>query len=177
MTSAENRNLHEGVEADEPNKLAIRVILLYIIKYLALSTRTFRFTNSMYLLTRLTVAAVCAVLVIPSLAHAQDPAAPPKDTATKKPDSAATAAAVDKSLLTGFYEIEAGRGLTITLEKDTLYGAPPNGQKRKLIYQSGLAFAVDGTKMTLTFVPGPDGVATDLVMQGNGQTRMLKKIR
>ena len=130
----------------------------------------------MALRTRLSVIAVCAVILVPFSVHAQDPA-PPKDTAAKKADSAATTETVDMSLLTGFYEIVPGRGLTITLEKDQLYGAPSSGEKRKLIFTSGLAFAVEGTKMTLTFIPGPDGVATDLVMMQNGQTRMLKKIR
>ena len=133
----------------------------------------------MSLLTRLSVVAATAVILGPISVKAQNPA-PPKDTAiTQKTDSAASktdsTAAVDKSLLTGFYEIMPGRGLTITLEKDELYGAPSSGEKKKLIYQSGLLFAVEGTKMTLTFIPGPDGRATDLVMQQNGQTRMLKK--
>ena len=125
----------------------------------------------MSLLTRLTIVATSAVILLPISAKAQDPA-PPKDSVTQKTDSTE---AVDKSLLTGFYEIMPGRGLTITLEKDELYGAPSSGEKKKLIYQSGLLFAVEGTKMTLTFIPGPDGRATDLVMQQNGQTRMLKK--
>ena len=133
----------------------------------------------MSLITRLTVVAAIAVILVPSFARAQDPA-PPRDTVTQKTDSVApkpdSAADVDKSLLTGFYEIMPGRGLTITLEKNELYGAPSSGEKRKLIYQSGLAFAVEGTKMTLTFIPGPDGRATDLVMQRDGQTRMLKRI-
>lgn len=130
----------------------------------------------MPLITRLTLV-IFAVLVIPASVHAQEPAAPPKDTTAQKADSAA-ANTIDMSLLTGFYEIAPGRGLTITLEKDnTLYGAPSSGEKRKLIYQSGLAFLVEGTKMTLTFIPGPDGRATDLVMQQNGQTRMIKKTR
>jgi len=131
----------------------------------------------MSLFTRLAFVVICAVVVVPVSAHAQNPA-PAKDTAAQKPDSAAPAAdTIDKSLLTGFYEIADGRGLTITLDKDQLYGAPSSGEKRKLIYQSGLAFAVEGTKMTLTFIPGPDGRATDLVMQQNGQTRMVKKTR
>ena len=130
----------------------------------------------MTLVTRILNVTACAVLV-PASSRAQDPA-PPKDTVTQKTDSAIAAdTTIDKSLLTGFYEIMDGRGLTITLEKDTLYGAPSSGQKRRLIYQSGLAFAVDGTKMTLTFIPGADGRATDLVMQQNGQTRMVKRIR
>ena len=128
-------------------------------------------------LARITVVVV-ALFLIPVSTRAQEPAAPPKDTIAKKVESAAVANTVDLSLLTGFYEIAPGRGLTITLEKDnTLYGAPSSGEKRKLIYQSGLAFLVDGTKMTLTFIPGSDGRATDLVMQQNGQTRMVKKTR
>lgn len=130
----------------------------------------------MSFLTRSTLI-VSALFVIPASVRAQEPAAPPKDTTAHKVDSAA-ANTVDLSLLTGFYEIAPGRGLTITLEKDnTLYGAPSSGEKRKLIYQSGLAFLVEGTKMTLTFIPGSDGRATDLVMQQNGQTRMIKKTR
>ena len=130
----------------------------------------------MSLVNRIALIIACALVLIPASARAQD-LAPPKDTAAQKTDSAAPADSVDRSLLTGFYELAPGRGLTITLEKGELYGAPSSGEKRKLIYQSGLAFLVEGTKMTLTFIPGPDGVATDLVMQQNGQSRMVKKTR
>jgi hypothetical protein len=131
----------------------------------------------MSLLTRINVvAAACAIILAPALAYAQDPA-PAKDTVAQKADSAAITDTIDKSTLTGFYEVAPGRGLTITVEKDTLYGAPSSGEKRKLIYQSGLAYAVEGTKMTLTFILGPDGRASDLIMAQNGQTRMIKKIR
>jgi hypothetical protein len=131
----------------------------------------------MSLFTRIIVVAACAVLV-PASAHAQNPAPTPTttDTAAHKTDSAATDD-IDKSTLTGFYEVAPGRGLTITLEKDTLYGAPSSGEKRKLIYQSGLAFAVEGTKMTLTFIPGADGHASSLVMQQNGQSRIINRTR
>ena len=124
--------------------------------------------------SRIALVAICSIVFVPFSARAQNPA----DTAAKKPDSAAAADnTIDRSLLTGFYEIAPGRGLTISLEKDELYGAPSSGEKRKLIYQSGLAFLVEGTKMTLTFIPGPDGRATDLVMTQNGQTRMVHKTR
>ena len=126
-------------------------------------------------LTRIIVAA-CAIAVVPALAYAQDPA-PAKDSIAQKADSTVAADAIDKSTLTGFYELAPGRGLTITLEKDTLYGAPSSGEKRKLVYQSGLAFGVDGTKMTLTFVLGADGRASSLIMAQNGQTRMVNKVR
>jgi len=126
--------------------------------------------------SRIALVAICSIVFVPFSARAQNPA-PPTDSAAKKPDSAAAAETPDKSLLTGFYEIAPGRGLTITLDKDELYGAPSSGEKRKLIYQSGLAFLVEGTKMTLTFIPGPDGRATDLVMTQNGQTRMVHKTK
>ena len=71
----------------------------------------------MALRTRLSVIAAFAVILAPFSAHAQDPA-PQKDTAAKNADSAATTETVDMSLLTGFYEIVPGRGLTITLQKD-----------------------------------------------------------
>ena len=131
--------------------------------------------SAMSQITRLIVVA-CALILVPAVSHAQNPA-PPKDTVSQKTDSAATTDTIDKSTLTGFYEVAPGRGLTITLEKDTLYGAPSSGEKRKLIYQSGLAFLVDGTKMTLTFVLGPDGSASSLIMQQNGQSRMINKTR
>ena len=130
----------------------------------------------MPLITRLTAVAAFA-LVVPAIAQSQD-TPPAKDTAAAKAtDSSATANTVDKSTLTGFYEIAPGRGLTITLEKDELYGAPSTGEKKKLIYQSGLAFAVEGTKMTLTFILGADGRASNVIMGQNGQTRMLNKTR
>ena len=136
---------------------------------------TFRFSYSMSPFTRL--ATVVALALVPAIVQAQDPA-PAKDTTIPKADSAAPAAdALDKSTLTGFYELAPGRGLTITLDKDQLYGEPSSGEKRKLIYQSGTAFAVDGTKMTLTFILGADGRASDLIMAQNGQTRMVKRVR
>lgn len=130
----------------------------------------------MSLVTRITIVAACAVFLAPAAARAQDPA-PPKDTVTQKADSAAATDTIDKSTLTGFYELAPGRGLTITLEKDTLYGSPSSGEKRRLNYQSGLAFGVEGTKMTLTFVLGADGRASSLIMAQNGQTRMVNKTR
>src|SRR5215208_3946540 len=111
----------------------------------------------MSLITRITVVAACAVILVPFRAHAQTPA-PAKDTvvahkadSAAAKDSAATDDNVDLSTLTGFYEIVPGKGLTITLENGTLFGAPSTGEKKKLIYKSGLAFTVEGTKMTLSF--------------------------
>ena len=131
----------------------------------------------MSLITRFSF--VVALALVPFSARAQ--ATTPTDTAPKKADSAAattsTTDAIDKSTLVGFYEIMPGRGLTITLEKDELYGAPSSGEKRKLIYQSGYAFLVDGTKIMLTFIPGADGLASDLIMAQNGQTRMIHKTK
>ena len=130
----------------------------------------------MSLLARIAFVTIVSLVLAPASTYAQTAAPVTTDTSAKKTDSTAQAeSAVDKSMLTGFYEIMQGRGLTISLEKDELYGQPTNGEKRKLIYQSGLAFLVDGTKMTLTFIPGPDGRATDLVMQQNGQTRMVHR--
>lgn len=140
---------------------------------------TLRSSNSMSLLTRITAVAAFAAIFAPAIARAQDPA-PAKDTVAPKADSAAAATTtdtVDKTTLTGFYELAPGRELAITLEKGELYGAPPNAEKKKLIYQSGLAYAVDGTKMTLTFILGADGRASDIIMAQNGQTRMIKRTR
>ena len=130
----------------------------------------------MSILTRITIVAACAFFLLPALARGQDPA-PAKDSVALNADSAATHDTIDKSTLTGFYELAPGRGLTITLEKDTLYGAPSSGEKRRLNYQSGLAFGVEGTKMTLTFVLGADGRASSLIMAQNGQTRLVNKTR
>ena len=129
----------------------------------------------MSLLARIT--SVVALALVPAIAQAQNPA-PAKDTIAPKADSAAPAAStLDKSTLTGAYEVAPGKELTISLEKDELYGAPSSGEKKKLIYQSGLAFAVEGTKMTLTFILGADGRASNLIMAQDGQTRMINKIR
>jgi len=125
----------------------------------------------MSLMFRTILVAAVAAIVLPAAARAQDSTA-------KKTDSAATTPkTTDLSVLTGFYEVAPGRGLTITLEKDTLYGAPSSGEKKKLIPQSELTFAVDGTKMTLIFVMGDDGKASDLIMQQGGQTRTLPKTK
>ena len=117
-------------------------------------------------------AAVVAASLLPTAARAQQQDTVKREAAAATVDSAAT---VDLDALTGFYEIAPGRGLTITTDKGSLYGQPSTGEKRKLIHQSGTAFAVDGTKMTLTFLLGPDGRATDLIMAQNGQQRFLPR--
>ena len=155
--------------------LEFRPDLLYDTKDFKKPAVHLLISKFMSLLTRIT--AVVALALVPAIAQAQD-TAPKKDSVAAKADSAGPAAdALDKSTLTGFYEVAPGRGLTITLEKDELYGAPSTGEKKKLIYQSGLAFAVEGTKMTLTFILGADGRASNLIMAQNGQTRMINKIR
>ena len=129
----------------------------------------------MSLRLRIVLAAAIAAFVIPRSSFSQEST----PAAAKKPDTAVVAApiaAADLEALTGFYEIMSGRGLTITLEKGSLYGAPSNGEKRKLTHQTGTAYAVEGTAMTLTFILGPDGKATDIIMTQNGRQRMLKRI-
>ena len=119
------------------------------------------------------LSAIVAAVLIPIAGRAQE-ATQSRDTLMQKADSAAQAP-VDLEALTGFYEIAPGRGLTISVDKGTLYGQPSSGEKRKLVHQSGTLFAVDGTKMTLTFMLGSDGKATDIIMAQNGQQRFLPR--
>jgi hypothetical protein len=129
-------------------------------------------------LTRLALVAAAAAL-LPAAAQAQQPQpAPARDSAVVTPAGAAvdTMKVVDEPLvLAGFYEREAGRGITVTLENDVLYGAPSNGEKRQLIHKYGTTYNVEGTPMMVTFTLDANGLPTEMVMKQNGQQRVLKK--
>ena len=98
--------------------------------------------------------------------------------ATERPSSepsSATPAAPSLEALTGFYEAQAGRGITIVVENGKLYGEPTGNPRRELVLQSGTTYTVVGTSspMTVTFVLGADGRATEMVMrQGDGERRL-----
>jgi hypothetical protein len=132
----------------------------------------------MSLLTRLTLTAAAAA-ILPAAAQAQQPQPAPAKDSTAPAVAAApvdTMKTVDEPLvLAGFYEMNAGRGLTITFEDDALFGTPPNGEKRKLIHKYGTTYSPEGTQMTLTFKLDANGLPTELVMRVNGQERVLKK--
>lgn len=120
------------------------------------------------------VALVGALALPTSLALAQGdtvrapaPAAPP----------AAPAAQVPPDDLVGFYELAPGRGLTITLEGGSLYGATSSGSRRKLALASGTTYAVEGSPMTVTFTLDADGRVGGLVMRQGGNERTMPKVR
>ena len=90
---------------------------------------------------------------------------------------AAPAALVAPDELVGFYELAPGRGLTVTLEGGSLYGATSSGGKRKLALASGTTYAVEGSPMTVTFTLDPDGRVAGLVMRQGGNERTMPKVR
>jgi CubicO group peptidase (beta-lactamase class C family) len=109
------------------------------------------------------------------LAAASGPAGPARDASLP---SDADAAPVALAALTGFYEAQAGRGITIIVENGKLYGEPTGNPRRELVLQSGTTYSVAGTEspMTVTFVLGGDGRVTEMVMrQGNGERRFPKR--
>lgn len=129
-----------------------------------------------------TLAAAAVAALFPTVAFAQQPVA--KDSSAPKAEAAPAAEAakqdttktVDEPLvLAGFYEMGAGRGITISLEDESLYGTPSNGEKRKLVHQYGTTYAVEGTQMTVRFTLDANGLPTEMVMRQNGQQRVLKK--
>jgi hypothetical protein len=132
----------------------------------------------MSLLTRLSLVAAVAAL-LPTLAQAQQSQpAPAKDSVAAAAAPVDTMKVVDEPLvLAGFYEMNAGRGITVSLENDKLYGTPSNGEKRELLHKYGTTYAVDGTQMTVTFTLDANGLPTEMVMKQNGQQRILKKGR
>jgi ABC-type phosphate transport system substrate-binding protein len=90
-------------------------------------------------------------------------------------DADAAPAALES--LAGFYEAQAGRGITIIVENGKLYGEPTGNPRRELVLQSGTTYSVAGTEspMTVTFVLGGNGRVTEMVMrQGNGERRFPK---
>jgi hypothetical protein len=91
-----------------------------------------------------------------------------------------TAAAAPKlEALVGEYQAAPGRAIIVTLENGQLYGEPTNNPKRPLAHISGSTFDVSGTAapMTVTFVVGPDGRATAMIMKRDGQERRLPRLR
>jgi|GEM_PF-135969 len=79
--------------------------------------------------------------------------------------------------LTGEYELEPGRTLSITLADGRLHGRPPGGEIRTLVHVSGTTFSAADTPITLTFTLGADGRATAVVMRQNGRERTLPRVR
>jgi hypothetical protein len=95
--------------------------------------------------------------------------------ASQPSDADAAPAALES--LAGFYEAQAGRGITIIVENGKLYGEPTGNPRRELVLQSGTTYSVAGTEspMTVTFVLGGNGRVTEMVMrQGNGERRFPK---
>ena len=81
--------------------------------------------------------------------------------------------------LAGFYEAQAGRGITIIVENGKLYGEPTGNPRRELVLQSGTTYTVVGTEspMTVTFVVGSHGRVTEMVMRQRGGERRFPKAR
>ena len=91
----------------------------------------------------------------------------------------AAAAPVELEALTGFCEAREGRGITVTVENGKLYGEPTGNPKRELVFQSGTTYTVTGasSSVTVTFVIGDDGRATEMVMRQGGAERRFPKAR
>ena len=86
----------------------------------------------------------------------------------------------DPEALVGFYEMEPGRGITISLEDGTFYGEPTGHSKAQLVPQSGTTYFVGqgGAPVKVSFTLGTDGSATALVLrQGNGVERTFPRVR
>jgi hypothetical protein len=77
--------------------------------------------------------------------------------------------------LAGEYELGQGRTLVIALEAGQLHGQPSGGgPKLPLTHVSGSTFSAAGGR-TLKFTLGPDGRATAVVMNQNGNERTLPR--
>jgi hypothetical protein len=117
--------------------------------------------------SRALLVAAFGFAAFPALASAQQPTPPAPAVAQ---DS------VPKQSLLGCYEPIPGRCLTISVDKDTLYGTTSTGDRKKLTLQSGTTYAVEGTAMTVTFTIGADGKAKELTMRQGGNERVLPRI-
>ena len=93
-------------------------------------------------------------------------------------DSAATA---NRAKLVGFYEAAPGRGMAVTLEKDTLYVEPTGGIKTKLVHESGTTYnatpVAGGTTVGIVFTVGADGKVTELIFRTRNGDRAFPKVR
>ena len=81
--------------------------------------------------------------------------------------------------LVGEYEMAPGRTITITLENGQLHGQPTNSEKRPLVHLTDATFGVGSADaaLSVTFVLGPDGRATTMVMKQNGRERTLTRVK
>lgn len=126
----------------------------------------------MSILTHAALAAILGSALLPLQAAAQQSTVPPKETAAQT-----SRASADLAKMVGTYQDTTGRAITITLEKDTLYGTPTGDEKRALVLQSGTTFYVGqaGAPMTVTFTLGAGGKATEMIMRrGERELRLAR---
>jgi hypothetical protein len=74
--------------------------------------------------------------------------------------------------------IAPGRGITIMLERGTLYGAPTRQSRAPLIPQLGTTYYVGGVGTSVTFTDSDDGQATALILRrASGSERTAPRAR
>jgi D-alanyl-D-alanine carboxypeptidase len=76
----------------------------------------------------------------------------------------------------GQYEMRPGAVLTISREGDSLMAQGPGGRKLEIFPSSETRFFVTAPAVTFTFVKGPDGKVTHVVVLQGGTETQAKKI-
>lgn len=76
----------------------------------------------------------------------------------------------------GQYEMRPGAVLTISREGNSLMAQPPGGRKLEILPSSETRFFVTTPAVTFTFVKGPDGKVTHVVVSQGGTETQAKKI-
>ena len=76
----------------------------------------------------------------------------------------------------GQYELRPGAVLTISREGNSLMAQPAGGRKVEILPSSETRFFVTAPALTLTFVKGPDGKVTHVVVSQGGTETQAKKI-
>lgn len=90
------------------------------------------------------------------------------------------ASATGRDAFVGFYEGRPGRGVIVTLEKDTLYAQPTDGGRQPLVRHEGTTFHVGSASASLgsvTFVVGIDGRPTAMILRQGTNERTFPKVR
>jgi hypothetical protein len=76
----------------------------------------------------------------------------------------------------GTYQEAGGLTIVLTLENGRLMGAPRGRVKAELFAESETVFFLKGTPETVSFVPGPDGRAKEMIRHQHGDHFIAKRI-
>jgi hypothetical protein len=76
----------------------------------------------------------------------------------------------------GTYREAKGLAIAITIENGRLFGAPRGRAKGELFAESETNFFLKGTSETVSFVPGPDGRAKEIVRHQHGEDFVARRI-